>query len=333
MQKVRAEQERTRSYRGVMHLADTRYVQLATPGLPTVITGDDLARAIGTSDLPYRMEMSWDQTYNDVFLVDLQTGASAKVLDHWGSTGTTLSPGGKFVLYFNENTGHWWTYRIADGARTNLTEKLTVRFQQDFTTPDMPGPYGTGGWTADDASVLLYDEFDIWDVTPDGSLARMITNGEGRKQSLMFRDRSLDPEARTVPTDKPLLLSTTHERTRATGFYRIAFNGKAAPEKIVMHDKAFGALTKAAVADTVVFTMSRFEEFPDLWVASDTTFKDIRRVSNANPQQAQFVWGKSELIEYINGHDGVEWVTFEDIADDFVTRYPRGGNARPESVV
>ena len=39
------------------------------------------------------------------------------------------------------------------------------------------------------------------------------------------------------------------------------------------------------------------------------------------------------LIEYINGHDGVEWVTFEDIADDFVTRYPRGGNARPESVV
>ncbi len=29
------------------------------------------------------------------------------------------------------------------------------------------------------------------------------------------------------------------------------------------------------------------------------------------------------LIEYINSHDGVRWVTFEDIADDFARRQPR----------
>ena len=29
------------------------------------------------------------------------------------------------------------------------------------------------------------------------------------------------------------------------------------------------------------------------------------------------------LIEYINGHDGVRWATFEEIADDFAQRYPR----------
>ena len=31
------------------------------------------------------------------------------------------------------------------------------------------------------------------------------------------------------------------------------------------------------------------------------------------------------LIEYINGHDGVRWMTFEEIADDFAERHPRGG--------
>ncbi len=31
------------------------------------------------------------------------------------------------------------------------------------------------------------------------------------------------------------------------------------------------------------------------------------------------------LIEYINGHDGVKWVTFEEIADDFAQRSPRDG--------
>lgn len=30
------------------------------------------------------------------------------------------------------------------------------------------------------------------------------------------------------------------------------------------------------------------------------------------------------LIEYINGHEGVQWCTFDQIADDFKARYPRG---------
>ena len=61
MQQVRAQQERKRNYRAVVHLADKRFVQLATPDLPTVNPGDDPVRAIGTSDLPYQQEISWDR--------------------------------------------------------------------------------------------------------------------------------------------------------------------------------------------------------------------------------------------------------------------------------
>lgn len=299
MQRVRAEQERQRSYRAVVHLAQKKFVQLATPDLPTVNPGDDAARALGSSDLAYRMEVSWDQTYNDHFVVDLKTGQSKKFLEHWPG-GVTMSPAGKYALYFDERAGHWFTYRIADGVRVNLTEKLTVRFQQDNDVPDLPGPYGSGGWTANDSSVLLYDEFDIWEVKPDGSGARLVTGGEGRKQKLVFRYRSLDPEERTIPANKPLLLATTNDETRATGFYRLnSLTSATAPEKIVMLDKAFGPVTKAKNATTVVFTLSRFEEFPDLWL-SDTAFADMKKVSNANPQQAEFVWGRSEIVDYIN---------------------------------
>jgi len=299
MQKVQAEQDRNRTYRAVVHMADRKFVQLATPDLPTVNPTEDPTRAIGLNPLPYRMEVSWDSTYNDVYLVDLKTAAAKKVLEHWGGN-TTLSPGGKYVLYFDDNIGHWFTYRIADGVRTNLTEKIKSKFQQDATTPNDPGPHGTAGWTANDASVLLNDEFDVWDVKPDGTGPRMITGGEGRKQNLIFRYRTLDTEERTVPTDKPLLLMATNEKTRATGFYRVPFAGMSAPEKIVMQDKAFGAPTKAKKADTIYFTMSRFDEYPDIWTASDTTFKDMKKVSNVNPQQADFVWGRSEMIEYVN---------------------------------
>jgi peptidoglycan/xylan/chitin deacetylase (PgdA/CDA1 family) len=31
------------------------------------------------------------------------------------------------------------------------------------------------------------------------------------------------------------------------------------------------------------------------------------------------------LIEHINGHDGVRWATFDQIAEDFLQRSPRSG--------
>ena len=38
------------------------------------------------------------------------------------------------------------------------------------------------------------------------------------------------------------------------------------------------------------------------------------------------------LIEYINGHDGVKWMTFEEIAIDFRQRFPFAGGKRPEVI-
>jgi hypothetical protein len=35
------------------------------------------------------------------------------------------------------------------------------------------------------------------------------------------------------------------------------------------------------------------------------------------------------LIEYISAHSGIEWAPFEVIAEDFRTRYPFAGAARP----
>ncbi len=299
MQRVRANQERDRGYAGVVHLSDKRFVQLATPDLPNVSVGRDPNRTTGTSDVPYRQEVSWDQTYNDVYLVDIKTGQRTKILERFPG-GASQSPGGKYLLYFDQREGNWFTYRIADGQRANITERLGVNvWREDHDSPSLPGPYGTAGWTDDDRTVLVYDKFDIWEIRPDGRNPRMITGGQGREQRLVFRYTTLEREERVIPTDRPLRLSTTNEVTKAAGFYQVAYSGDAAPGKIMMADKSVGGVTKARDADRVVFTMSRFDEFPDLWV-SDSRFTNPTKVSNANPQQAEFLWGTSELVDYIN---------------------------------
>ena len=186
--------------------------------------------------------------------------------------------------------------------RINLTEKLPVPFQQQTTTPDLPGPYGSGGWTANDQSVLLYDEFDIWDVKPDGTVGahdhqRRRTQAAPRSSAI---GRSIRNSARCRPTSRCCSRRRTSS-TRATGFYRAAFGSTAAPEKIVMMDKAFGAPTKAAKADTLVFTMSRFEEFPDLWVAATSPSRTCARCRTPTRSRRSLCGASRNSSSYING--------------------------------
>src|SRR5262249_38240598 len=120
MQKVRAEEERKRNYRAAITLADNRFTQLASPEVPEVHTNDSDVNALGMSDVPYRQLISWDGRYDDVYLVKLADGSRRNVLEkaHFQAS---LSPGGNYVLYFDETDDQWHVIRASDGQNVNLT--------------------------------------------------------------------------------------------------------------------------------------------------------------------------------------------------------------------
>jgi len=315
MQKVRADEAKKRNFRAVIHLADKRFTQLASPDMPDLRVGDSDVRALGVSDVPYRPLISWDGSYDDVYLVSLADGSREQILEK-ANFPASMSPGGNYVLYFEEKDDNWYVVRTSDRQKVNLTARLGVRFQSETDDrPEHPSPYGQAGWTEGDKSVLLYDRYDIWEVKPDGSGGRMLTNGIGRTNQIVFRyprteqPQSTEPEEGAVrqrqadepvvSTSRPILLSAVDDRTKASGLYRVTVGSTNEPVKVVMMDKAIGVPIKARDADLYVFTTSRFEEFPDLWMASGA-FTDMKKISDANPQQTQYNWGRSELIEYVN---------------------------------
>lgn len=315
MQKVNADNEKKRTYQAVWHIRQKRLVPLAGRDLPDIVLTEGAEAALGSTDLPFRALISWDTRYADYYLVRLQDGSRQKILQKWNGY-AALSPGGKYVLYYDTPQKAWYTRRISDGRITNLTGKLGVSFaEEEWDTPDLPPPYGAAGWTEGDKSVLLYDRYDIWELAPDGASARMVTQGLGRGQHLVFRYQQLDPEEKFLSLTKPLLLATENDDTKATGYYRVGLNDTSGPVKLVMLDKAFGRLTKAKNADIFTFTVQRFEEFPDLWV-SDTNFAGMVKLSDANPQQARYRWGHSELIDYV-GADGKKRRAILTKPDDF----------------
>lgn len=303
MQKVRAAQERNRTYRGVLDLATKRYTQLADATLATVTLSDDGTRVLGSDDRAYRKMIDYDGRYADTYLVDATTGARRPVLKQQRSEGgpAQWSPDGKWTAYYHDK--HWHALHTADGTTRNLTAALRVGFHnEENDLPAPPSAYGSAGWTKDSQSLLVYDRYDVWQVFPDGRPAKNLTAGHGRTARIALRVQRTEPvdeddDERGLDPAKPLMLRGESEETRASGFFKTDFTAKAAPQRLLWDDKNFRYLGRAQEADVLLVTASRFDAFPDVHT-TDAAFGKLERVTDGASQQKPFLWGSSELVNF-----------------------------------
>jgi dipeptidyl aminopeptidase/acylaminoacyl peptidase len=301
IQKVRAEQDRNRSYRAVYDLQTKKFVQLADESMESISPSNDGSYAIGGDNRKYRTMSDYDPGFTDYYLVNTADGSRKSLLTKQRNA-VSLSPNAKFAIYFDGKD--WYSYSVADGATANLTQNISVNFfNEENDTPSTPGSYGIAGWTKDDADVLIYDRYDIWQVSPDGSRAKNLTDGVGRKESTTLRYVRLDPRERSIDPDKPMLLSAENQETRDSGYYRDKVNSSALPQKLLMAAKDFNNPAKAKDADVLIMTASRFDQFPDIWV-TNSSFRELKRISNGDTQRAAYNWGTGELVSFKNT-DGV----------------------------
>ena len=113
---------------------------------------------------------------------------------------------------------------ISQGIKFPLYDEL-------HDTPSLPRSYGTAGWLKDDAAVMIYDRFDIWQLDPSGKNKPVcLTEGQGRKNQIRFRAVRLDREARAVDPAEPIHLTAFNEATKAEGFYRLTLPGYEADQ-------------------------------------------------------------------------------------------------------
>ncbi len=305
MQKVRAAQERNRTYRGVLDLATKRYTQLADPALATVTLSDDGTRALGSDDRAYRKRVDFDGRYADYALVDPATGERRPILQQIRSEGAPpqWSPNGQWAAYFQDK--HWHVLHTADGTTRSLTATLRVALHnEDHDLPAPPGAYGSAGWTKDSQSLLVYDRYDVWQVFVDGRAAKNLTAGHGRATKIALRVQRIEPvdeddDDRGLDPAKPLVLRGESEETRASGFFKTDFAAatKTAPQRLLWADKSFRYLGRAQEADVLLVTAARFDTFPDVHTTT-ASFAKLDRVTDGAAQQQPFLWGTGELVKF-----------------------------------
>ncbi|MFH1764409.1 MAG: prolyl oligopeptidase family serine peptidase [Gemmatimonadota bacterium] len=321
MQLVQAEDRRNQAFTAYAALDDFHVVQLATEDIPSVRVGQgqDGPLAVGMTDgyVKYGWYVSHDGTYRDIFLMDVETGEAEVVLEMLRGS-ASLSTGGKYLTWWDGIELAHMAMDVATREVRNLSEAIPFPVYDEIDDhPDDPGSYGTAGWLEGDEAILIHDRFDIWRVDPTGTQApRNVTEGVGRNSDIQFRYVSLEPRgagggrgggggfgggggAEAIDPTEDALLSAFQMNTKASGFYRDRFDGNREPQRLVMDDVRFGNPTKAEDADLYVITKSTFQEYGDLWL-TDLDFRNMRKISDANPQQDEYIWGNAEILEWVS---------------------------------
>ncbi len=293
-QKKQWKKEKDRSYTGVFHLADRRFVQLADQGTPEIRISDNTERLLAYSNIPYAREVTWDGRYYDYFLVDLASGDKRMILEHQGQT-VKLSPDGRKIVYFADK--HWYLMDAVTMESRNLTAGLDLPFEdEDWDYPEEVPGYGIGGWLDQSSGVLIYDKYDIWLFPTEKGEPLCLTRGTGREEKYQYRIKVLDKEKKYLESGETLFLSAYHDLKKHTALYSMKA-GKAGVSMIFEDDKKYTLLARARDGDEILFTRQSYNEFPDLWL-SDEKFKNPLRITDINPQVADFAWGSASLVDW-----------------------------------
>ncbi len=303
-QHVELSSEKRRSYLAVYKTNDNDIWQIADTTIRNVNTaGNDDARfAIGYNYQPYQIKPTWHvNRQRDVYLLDIEKQEKKMILEEailvYG-----LSPNGNYIIWFDSNDSHWYVHDNNTGDIRIISEMVDVPlYREPWDQPRTPPPSGIAGWFKNDEAVLVYDDYDIWQLDPEAEKEPVnITMNRGRDNYNRFRYIKTDREEIFIDKTEPLLLSVFNEKTKVSGFCNYYLDRwRTFFTNLISEESTFRFVEKARNEDRIIWRRGNFKEYNDLYV-SKPDFSDIVRISNANPQQQDYLWGDVKLVDWVS---------------------------------
>jgi dipeptidyl aminopeptidase/acylaminoacyl peptidase len=328
VQRVRAEADRNFTFRQAFDVSAKRFVKLADETMRELDIAPDGKWAVGRDTRGYIHDHK--RPAADFYRVDTSTGERTLMLKGQltGSHVFGVTPHGRHFLYWKDN--RFQTYDLDAGASRPLANGSSVSFvDREFDRPGPKPSYGVAGYTNDGTAAIVNHRYDLWLLPLDGSAPRNLTSGTGSRNEMRFRYVRTEPVDLTIPRavgprgtidlSKPITLSAYGEYTKKAGYYALA-NGDLTA--LIYEDAVFNTPEKAAKAERFLFTRQTFTEFPDLRI-SGPDFTDAKKITDANPLQKEYMWGRRVLFDFKN-KDGVRLQGILALPDDY-----KPGEKRP----
>jgi dipeptidyl aminopeptidase/acylaminoacyl peptidase len=328
LQMIRATQDRDFTFRQAFDVPAKRFVKLADETMRDLDMAPDGKWAVGRDTRGYILNNKLPAA--DFYRVNTSTGERTLIAKGQltGSHAFGISPHGTHFLYWKDSK--FQAYDLDANTTRTLGGATPVSFvDMEYDHPGTKPSYGVAGYTSDGKAVIVNHRYDLWLLPLDGSAATNLTGGLGTKAETRFRIVRTMPPDPTVPRavgprgtfdlTAPVTLSAYGQWTKKAGFYELS-GGKM--KELVYEDASFSTPVKAQKAERFLFTRQTFVEFPDLRV-SGPGFADSKKITDANPQQKDFLWGHRVLFDFKN-KDGVRLQGILAVPDDY-----KPGEKRP----
>jgi dipeptidyl aminopeptidase/acylaminoacyl peptidase len=300
-QRVQENADRSRNYVTMYFPADKKTVRLADEEVPNVVVSGRTRWAIGTSNSAYELQGNLDgQRFQDIYAIDTKTGQKKVVKKklRWGSG---ASPdGSKYLFYENQ---HYHVFDAETGTTRTITTGVPTSFidtEDDHNVVDPPT--GTLGWTADNAHVLLTDNWDVWKVPVAAGQPAVNLTVNGKKDQIRYRSRvRVDPEERGIDLSQPQYFSAFGEWTKKSG-YGLLEPGKTGLRMLIWDDATIGSLQKATKGDVWLYRRETSTDAPAVFL-TDATLANGRKIIDTSAESAPYLWTSGvQLLTFTNNH-------------------------------
>ena len=320
------ENEKNKIFDAIFFIKKNTVVQLTGEEIQKLIFSEGADNwAIGTDNREYLSD--WDVYKNDLYSVDLNTGDKKLIEKKYSSrysTGLEISPDGKKVILWDGK--HFWCYDFKKGLKFNISEGLNVSFvNKEYDKFGYIPNYGFVGWVKKQNAVIVNHKFDLWLLPLDDSLkAQNLTASVTAKDSVRFRFEDYrfvdEPEIedRYIDLSSSNILNAYHKKTKYAGYYNLQ-EGKLS--ELIYKPASFSKpwrwqqIIRSDNSDVIVYNMGDYQNYPEAYLSS-LDFSDPKKITNTNPQQEKFKWGKRILIDYTND-DGVPLQGVLSIPNDY----------------
>ena len=275
--------------------------QITSAEFPKVMLSGDKSNAILSNPKQYEPQFEQEGP-RDYYIMDLKTGrkeiAVKKQRDFY--LDFLPSPTGRYIAYFKDNS--WWIYNIKTKKHTNIIKDIKASFAGKSRLLDVDSAYGIAGWSLNDKEILLYDQYDIWAIKPDGSSFKKLTNGSEKQLQLRVKQKSnfdllsknYDAyKSHSIDINKEIILQGKDDDGRY-GIY--CWDKISGTKEIVLADALIDNIEYLKNEDAYIYRMQNYQLSPQIVLKQKKLQEKV--IFQSNPHQYQYAWPTSKLLSF-----------------------------------
>ncbi len=297
-QKVEIEKDKKKAYLNTYTPKSDNLVTLTTPQVPEILINKKSKGNYGVGFIKekYLPLLSWEgRTYRDLFSINIDSG-KRELIKSKVSGDPDISPAGSYSYWYEPTDSSFYIYHFKTKVLINNKSPRNAKFyDEENDRPDHPSSYGVLGWTTNDGDLLVYDRYDIWALDPMGQ-APPDRLTSGRKSKRVHRYIRLDEDEEFVEGEE-IFLHIFDEESKAEAYAKLDFETGQVRYLLQVDKRLSTRPHKAKFGEKIIYTEESFTQFPDIFL-SDLDFRQVVQISDVNPQQANYLWGTIEQVQW-----------------------------------